>query len=509
MHKTKKRWHRNQRRKTKLFKKLDQLIMLVIIAIALVIAFIAYVYIKGMLPYWQLQALQPKQPSFAMYGLGLVATGLGSYVVVKLTQDYTNRSLPERLIKALPIEAFKYRSTAKVLGSSKQEWKVIEPTKLIEDKTEEIVDIEPIKTYSFDEAYKQSDKYNWYVGQIEGTNDLATFNFTKQSHVLVCGGTNCGKTSTTGFMLALYALKSRFHVIVFDGANGADWNEFKPYTEHYDAMPEHLETIISNIERLYQERQDKLKQLGTANNYDLDKPLQPIVILIDELGYLLDGLRSIDKNQYKSVVQRFQKMIRVIRKVSIHLVLIDQNANSIPQEILTNIKCIFAYNAEGHIGNAIKRYNLDKLKAQGQFNYQGKIVDGWYVKKVLPQYLPSIKPVSQVLMLTDTRLQDEEIVDSIVVIEDTSGKANGALAPLRQPTNTTKPTDTTEPTTLVSPPKAVANRMEFVNRLIEIAKTEQLNDSKVRKYCKELTGKSLDGVASKTILEYITKQIKQ
>lgn len=445
----------------------------------------------------------------AIVGSGIVLVG---YVTVQRTIDYRQRSLPERLIRALPIEAFKYRSTAKVLGSSNQQWKLLEPTKQIEATEPDVIDIEPIKTVSFDEAYKQSDKYQWNIGQVEGTDQLATFNFTKQSHVLVCGGTNCGKTSTTGFMLALYALRSKFHVIVFDGANGADWKPFEQYVEFYgDAQPEHLETIISNIERLYDERQTKLKELGVADNYSMDKPLQPIVILIDELGFLLDGLKALDKNQYKAVVARIQKMIRVIRKVSIHLVLIDQNANSIPQEILTNIKCIFAYNAEGHIGNAIKRYNLDKLKAQGQFNYQGKIVDGWYTKQVLPKYLPLLKPVNQVLMLTDERLKDEDnsgsvghsITDVVVgsTMKDTQ-QSNASLPPSRQPT-VIQPT--IQPTT---PPKAVSNRIEFVNQLIEIAQSEQLNDSKVRKYCKELTGKSLDGVASKTILDYVNSQVQ-
>lgn len=431
--------------------------------------------------------------------------GLAGYVVVHRTIDYRNRPLQQRLLEALPDKGIKYAATAKFLsGGYDRQWQVIEQPKQIEETTE-IVDIQPIKTYSFDEAYKQSDKYQWNIGQIEGSNDLATFNFTKQSHVLVCGGTNCGKTSTTGFMLALYALKSKFHVIVFDGANGADWKPFEQYVEFYgDAQPEHLETIISNIERLYQERQDKLKQLGTANNYDLDKPLQPIVILIDELGYLLDGLRSIDKNQYKSVVQRFQKMIRVIRKTSIHLVLIDQNANSIPQEILTNIKCIFAYNAEGHIGNAIKRYNLDKLKAQGQFNYQNKIVDGWYTKKFLPQYLPSIKPVKQQLMLTDERLKDEEIVPCTVDAKDIDSD-NGGIAATSCTT-----VCTVQKSTTVQLPKFVSTKSELINRLIEAIKAGELvNDNRVRKLHQEIYGKAINGTASKQIVEYVQSKVSQ
>jgi len=458
----------------------------------------------------------PKLVDYVILWVSLILVaiiGLVAYVVINKTNDHISRPLQQRLIEALPDQAFRYVATSRFLAGG---WQVIEPKQI--EVTEDVIDIEPtpIKTYSFDEAYKQSDKYNWNIGQIEGTDQLATFNFTRQSHVLVCGGTNCGKTSTTGFMLALYALKSKMHVIVFDGANGSDWNEFKPYTEFYDAQPEHLEVIISNIERLYQERQDKLKELNAASNYDLDKPLQPIVIMIDELGYLLEGLK-VDKNRYKSVVARFQKMIRVIRKVSIHLVLIDQNANSIPQEILTNIKCIFAYQAEGHIGNAIKRYNLDKLKAQGQFNFQGKIVDGWYTKQHLSNYLPSIKPVKQQLMLTVDRSEaasDVVIDESIVVIEENTKMIAALPTPSRQPTSiqsyNTKPKDTTitKPSPSITLPKAVSNRLEFVNQLIEIAKTEQLNDSKVRKYCKELTGKSLDGNASKVILEYVLSKVQ-
>ena len=428
-------------------------------------------------------------------GIGLIA-----YVVINRTNDHISRPLQQRLIEALPDQAFRYVATSRFLSNPDKSWQVIEP-KQIEVTEDEVIDIEPIKEISFNEAYSSSDKYNWNVGQIEGTDQLATFNFTRQSHVLVCGGTNCGKTSTTGFMLALYALKSKFHVIVFDGANGSDWNEFKPYTEFYDAQPEHLEVIIGNIERLYQERQEKLKELNAASNYDLDKPLQPIVIMIDELGYLLDGLRT-DKNRYKSVVARFQKMIRVIRKTSIHLVLIDQNANSIPQEILTNIKCIFAYQAEGHIGNAIKRYNLDKLKAQGQFNFQGKIVDGWYTKQHLSNYLPSIKPVKQQLMLTcseATQLKDEEIVESIV--DEGIGKNTLIAAP--GGTSTVQVQSST-----VQAPKVISTRLELVTKLTELLKNNQtVNDSVCRKLHLEIYQKSINGNASKQIVEFVQSQV--
>jgi hypothetical protein len=441
-----------------------------------------------------------------------VITGLGlvSYVVINRTNDYRNRPLQQRLIEALPDNAFKYAAMGKFLsGNYAQHYKVL--PQIEEDIIDIEATVEPIVEIPFNQAYKQSNKYEWNIGQIEGTNDLATFNFTKQSHVLVCGGTNCGKTSTTGFMLALYALKSKFHVVVFDGAGGSDWNEFKPYTEHYEALPEHLEIIISNIERLYTERQAILKDKGVADNYSQDKPLQPIVIIIDELGYLLDGLKGIDKTKYKDIVLRLQKMIRVIRKTSIHLVLIDQNANSIPQEILTNIKCIFAYNAEGYIGSAIKRFNLDKLKPQGQFDYNHKVVNGWYTKKYLTECLPSIKPVKQVLMLSDAKhidtLKDDCIVESIVASKvDGSDQVIASLPPVASLQPTIQPTIIQKPTEVNPLPKSVASRLEFVTQLIEIAKSEELNDSKVRKYCKQITGKSLDGVASKSILDYIKSQ---
>jgi hypothetical protein len=429
-----------------------------------------------------------------------VVTGLGlvSFVVINRTNDYRQRPLQQRLIEALPDNAFKYAAMGKFLsGNYAQQYKVV--PQIEEDIIDIEATVEPIVEIPFNQAYKQSNKYEWNIGQIDGTNDLATFNFTKQSHVLVCGGTNCGKTSTTGFMLALYALKSKFHVVVFDGAGGSDWNEFKPYTEHYEATPEHLEVIISNIERLYTERQDKLKELGVANNYDLDKPIQPIVIIIDELGYLLDGLKGIDRNHYKTVVARLQKMIRVIRKTSIHLVLIDQNANSIPQEILTNIKCIFAYNAEGYIGSAIKRFNLDKLKPQGQFDYNHKVVNGWHTKKFLGECLPSIKPVKQVLMLTVSN-DNKLMVDDKDCIVDTNKEQLAADFGGIPPVQSTVQVQTVQP-------KVISTRPELVAKLIELKKSNQtINDSTCRKLHQELYGKSINGNASKQIIEYVNLQ---
>ena len=77
----------------------------------------------------------PKLVDYVMLWVSLILVaiiGLAGYVVINRTIDYRNRSLPERLIQSLPDVAYKYRSTAKVLGGSNQAWKLLEQPKQIE-----------------------------------------------------------------------------------------------------------------------------------------------------------------------------------------------------------------------------------------------------------------------------------------------------------------------------------------------------------------------------------------
>ncbi len=295
-----------------------------------------------------------------------------------------------QMMQGMPAQGFRYAATNKLLAGAYDKPQRFLPDNTVEDK-DEVIDVE-YSVVPFEEAVKQSDKFNWNVGQYENSNDLAKFNFTIQSHALICGGTNCGKTSSTGFLLALYALRSKMHVVIFDGAGGADWVKFKKHVEFYELKSETLEHIISTLENLYDKRQEVLNSEGIEENYLMKKPMQPIIVIIDEFGYALDNLKIKDKALFKNIVARFQNIIRVLRKVGIHLVIIDQNANTIPQEIVTNIKCIFAYNAEGHIGAVVKRYNLDKLKPQGQFDFNHKVTNTWHTKKFVEDYLVDIAP---------------------------------------------------------------------------------------------------------------------
>lgn len=414
-------------------------LMLILFLFLLLIAW--FVYNKRM-EAWNRQidgsyALQWKTVGGGLFGLNGVrvllnpdklATGMGALTVenvLKASPDFADdrKQLQfleaqgrKQLAQAMDTSSIKYAAHAKLLAGTYDKTPRIEEYKLLEEKEEEYT--ETIEQIPLSTAIAESGKFDWYVGQYADSNSLAEFNFTKKPHVLVCGGTNCGKTSSTGYLLALYALKSKMHVVVFDGAGGADWQPFYNHVEFYEAYPEHLEMIVEQIGQLYMQRQTILKQNGVADNYTQDKPMQPIIIIIDELGYLLDGLKAKDKKLYKYVVDKFQALFRVVRKVGIHLVVIDQNANTIPQEILTNIKCIFAYRAEGLIGNAIKRYNLDKLKEQGQFDYQGKFVDAWYTKQFLNDFLPQCKPVRENVFSVVTSNGDNEMIGRDLSIID-------------------------------------------------------------------------------------------
>ena len=441
-------------------------------------------------------------------GIGLIA-----YVVINRTNDHISRPLQQRLIEALPDQAFRYVATSRFLSNPDQ---VIEPMKQIEAVEDIVIDALPtVKQLSLTEAIKQSNSESWLIGQNEQA--YCDINVRELVHIGLIGKTGSGKTASTALLTMVYGLKSKFHVIALDAKEGVDWQRYNAYIEAYPTNYEVFPSQIDQLVALHDSRMMLVKNHGVANIDEIEGTTIPHVLVIcEEYGHVCQALQSANKKSFNDTISKMSNLMRVSRATGIHFLLIDQLPNHWPQTIKANIGGMIGYRIKGQLANGFGMYKLGDLKPVGQFAYDDDVFDAWFTKAEIDVLLKK-QPKRKNSLLVEYRSEAASNVESSVVIEETTrlieDNHSAALpTPPRQPTviqsYNTKPTDTTTISSTNPLPKAVSNRLDFVNQLIEIAKTEQLNDSKVRKYCKELTGKSLDGNASKVILDYVNSKVQ-
>lgn len=450
----------------------------------------------------------PKLVDYVMLWVSLIlVAGLGliGYVVVNRTIDYRNRSLPERLIQSLPIEAFKYRSTSKVLGSSNQAWKLIEPMKQIEAVEEIVIDAIPtVKQLSLNEAIKQSNSESWLIGQNEQA--YCDINIRDLVHIGLIGKTGSGKTASTALLTMVYGLKSKFHVIALDAKEGVDWQRYNDYIEAYPTNYEVFPSQIDQLVSLHDSRMMLVKKHGVANIDEIEGNAIPHVLVIcEEYGHVCQALQAANKKSFNDTISKMSNLMRVSRATGIHFLLIDQLPNHWPQTIKANVGGMIGYRIKGQLANGFGMYKLGDLKPVGQFAYDDDVYDAWFTKAEIDSLLKKqAKRKNSLLVEYRSEAAQLKEVDCSVVIEETTRLIEDSSAALPTPPCQPIIQNTIQKTL----PRAVSNRLDFVNQLIELAKTEQLNDSKIRKYCKEITGKSVDGVASKVILDYVNSKVQ-
>ena len=294
----------------------------------------------------------------------VVITGLGlvSYVVINRTNDYRQRPLQQRLIEALPDNAFKYIATAKFLSG--HQWKVVNDTPLLETTIEdEVIDVTPtVKQLSLPQAIKQSTSDNWLIGQNDSS--YCEINISDLVHIGLIGATKTGKTSSTALLYMVYALKHKWHVIALDGKDGIDWGKYSDYIECYPTTYTSFPIQIDQVCSLHAERMQLLKA-NQVSNIDEMEGLSHVLVILEEFGYICDSLKAVNKKQYDITVNKLANLMRVSRATGIHFLIIDQKPNSWPSAVTANVKGWIGYRIKGRLANGVGLYYLDKLAPVG------------------------------------------------------------------------------------------------------------------------------------------------
>jgi hypothetical protein len=444
-----------------------------------------------------------------------VITGLGlvSYVVVNRTNDYRQRPLQQRLIEALPDNAFKYIATAKFLSG--HQWKVVNDTPLLETTIEdEVIDVTPtVKQLSLPQAIKQSTTDSWLIGQND--SNYCEINISDLVHIGLIGATKTGKTSSTALLAMVYALKYKWHVIALDGKDGIDWGKYSDYIECYPTTYTSFPNQIDQICGLHELRMQELKT-NQVSNIDEMEGLNHVLVILEEFGYVCDSLKAADKKQYDTTVNKLANLMRVSRATGIHFLIIDQKPNSWPNAVTANVKGWIGYRIKGRLANGVGLYYLDKLAPVGEFSYEDDNYKAWYTKGEIDSLLSKVAKNRVRLLKGDSGSVGH--IDTNKVEGKIEGKVEGIVSSNVVPTNQVMsvaksiadlpPTSTLHntPNNTNTPKlsKAITNRQNFIDSLVaKIKSGDSINDTKLRHLHKEFYNKAIDGNSSKIIIEYL------
>jgi ABC-type oligopeptide transport system ATPase subunit len=282
--------------------------------------------------------------------------------------------------------------------------RMVEETPMLDDSVRQVESWQPL---SLTDAFHQSTPDNWILGQ----NERGPFNFSikESQHVGILGASGTGKTSGTGVLMMLNALKSRFHVIALDGKDGIDWMCFKDYIEVY---PTNDQVISEQVDAIYRQYKSRMKNLAIqeVDHYSkLDVQVKPIMVIMEEFGNSMDTLKVMDSGAHAATEAQFSEMFRMSRAAGIHLVLIDQLMDGWPKVLKANTKGVIAYWVGGQQGAAFNAHKLHELAEQGQFWSRDRVYDAWHTKPDAPKLLATVKPsATKYLTLTATRTSTDE-----------------------------------------------------------------------------------------------------
>lgn len=303
-------------------------------------------------------------------------------------------------------DGIRYAATGKFLaGAYERQTRPVEYTQVMDEPDQLPVNWQPLTVV---DAFNQSDRFKWIIGQNKTTGELCVINPKQNSHFGIVGSNGTGKTAYVALLLMAYALKYKFRVIVLDGKGGADWSKFRDLVEYSPLDYTNVGDIVGQLYSEYQHRQGILNAVGANSIWEVPKGQapRPTMILIDEFGAVMDSLKAADRNRYKSVELDLGNLLRLSRGAGMYILPCDQNPTKWPATMRANMPVNICFRLGGNIGNAINEYNLDKLERLGHFQMGGTDYHAWPTYEAIDGLLSTVeykKP--KALLTTQQELQ--------------------------------------------------------------------------------------------------------
>ena len=231
------------------------------------------------------------------------------------------------------------------------------------------------------DAIQQSTPTRWVFGQNQTTGALSWVDITRTPHMGIIGSSGTGKTESSGFLLALYTLRSGYHLIILDGKGGLDWGAWAQHAEVHLMDSTNMLSFVQQLVALHEAR-FRLLQAARAKNIDQlgniqHNVIQHVVVIIEEFGATRARLKG-NKKVLAALDVELGQLLRLARATGIHLCFVDQAPEGWSHDMTANAKYKLIYKLPGLSGNVIGEYAVKGLGDIGQFARDGIVYHAWH-----------------------------------------------------------------------------------------------------------------------------------
>lgn len=228
-------------------------------------------------------------------------------------------------------------------------------------------DIEPFEMLTLKEAIEQSVGGRWIIGQSEIDGELSIVDLKAAIHVGLIGAPGVGKTSSTGLLIAFYAVRDGMQVVCLDAKGGEDWKQYDRFFDVQECDEESFPSQLGAVTKEYNRRLHLLNENKWVDYTQSNGEIKPMLIILEEFGELMDKMKQADSKMYDRIEVALTTLMRTSRACGIHFLIIDQTTIDWPKVVSNIIKMYIAYKLSSGAGNAVKLYYLNSLAEKGEF----------------------------------------------------------------------------------------------------------------------------------------------
>lgn len=274
-------------------------------------------------------------------------------------------------------------------------------------------------------------------------NQPCRINLRSAVHLAIVGASGCGKTVSSGYQLALAALKTGYRTIILDPKGGMDWAPFAHVAEYHPTNATLIADQFAPIYAEYQRRMDLAARHQVSHIAHLNQTdIPPLLFLLEEYGDLCRELRRLRRT---ADIDRIDSWIDTIatkgRAADIHIALIDQYPDQWSQQTLMATKAKIVYQVGPGQGNKVGEWHAERLPDNGRFLHRQTEYNAWHVAPHLPTLLSALPahrypPLLATSATPPADVEEQEyptfVADGVGV--STSG-TNATNAPMNAATN--------------------------------------------------------------------------
>ena len=247
--------------------------------------------------------------------------------------------------------------------------------------------------------------------------------------VMIAGRRRTGKTTQTGFHLALAALHWGWSVSVFEPANNNNWAQFGAHVNLHKITQENVLAHMQMVANELQRRGDVMRDHGLVKWQDNQKLLPPFMVVFEELGAMRESMKiGPDGKQDKDSIQRLDaylsRMVKEAAKLGLIFVCLDQYPSAYAPGTLGGFeKVAFYLGTAAGSGGIVNSTMNHKLRGTRNFDV-GEIDEdndpiffgAWHVEPELSKFLFDINMPAAPDKLIHDNCDDATVVETRVKV---------------------------------------------------------------------------------------------